>query len=45
MGPVADAMTGTTVDFTVISDCGHFSAYEHPEAVAEALRQLVRRIQ
>ena len=45
MGPVADAMTGTTADFTVISDCGHFSAYEHPEAVAEALRQLVRRIQ
>jgi len=30
---------------TVVFDCGHFSAYEHPQAVADALLALVRRVQ
>ena len=37
MKPVADAMTKTDVTMTVIDDCGHFSAYEHPDQVAAAL--------
>ena len=45
MTPIADAMTGTSADMTVIFDCGHFSAYEHPQAVADALLALVRRVQ
>ena len=45
MEPVADAMTGTAVDMTVVFDCGHFSAYEHPEAVADALLGLVRHVE
>jgi pimeloyl-ACP methyl ester carboxylesterase len=39
------AMTGTQVDFTAIQDCGHFSAVEHPDAVAAALVDLVARMQ
>ncbi len=31
--------------FTEIPDCGHFSAYEHPDQVADALLDLVRRVQ
>ena len=45
MTPIADAMTGTSADMTVVFDCGHFSAYEHPQAVADALLALVRRVQ
>lgn len=45
MAPIADAMTGTSADMTVVFDCGHFSAYEHPQAVADALLALVRRVQ
>ena len=30
-------MTITDVTMTVIDDCGHFSAYEHPDQVAAAL--------
>ena len=45
MAPIADAMTATSTDMTVVFDCGHFSAYEHPQAVADALLALVRRVQ
>ena len=45
MEPIAKAMTGTTATFTVIPDCGHFSAYEHPDQVADVLLDLVRRVQ
>ena len=45
MGPIAQAMTGTDVAFTTIPDCGHFSAYEHPDQVAAALLDLIRRAQ
>ena len=44
MKPVADAMTKTDVTMTVIDDCGHFSAYEHPDQVAAALLELVKRV-
>jgi pimeloyl-ACP methyl ester carboxylesterase len=43
MKPLADAMTNTTVEFTRISDCGHFSAVEHPQSVARALVDVMRR--
>ena len=45
MRPIAEAMTGTSAVFTEIPDCGHFSAYEHPDQVADALLDLVRRVQ
>ena len=41
MRPIAEAMTGTNAVFTEIPDCGHFSAYEHPDRVADALLDLV----
>ena len=44
MKPVADAMAKTDVAMTVIDDCGHFSAYEHPDQVAAALLELVKRV-
>ena len=44
MRPIAEAMTGTNAVFTEIPDCGHFSAYEHPDQVADALLDLVRRV-
>lgn len=44
MRALADAMTGTTTTFTVLEDCGHFSAVEHPEAVARTLVDLVARV-
>ncbi|WEV67749.1 alpha/beta hydrolase [Bifidobacterium sp. ESL0769] len=44
MRPIADAMTSTSVAFTAIPDCGHFSAVEHPDAVASALLDLVERV-
>lgn len=44
MTPVADAMTRSDVAMTVIADCGHFSAYEHPGQVADALLDLVKRV-
>lgn len=44
MRALADAMTGTSPSFTVIKDCGHFSAVEHPDHVASALLDLVRRV-
>ena len=44
MGPVADAMAKADVSMTVVDDCGHFSAYEHPDQVAAALLELVRRV-
>lgn len=44
MEPIAKAMTGTDAAFTVIPDCGHFSAYEHPDQVADALLGLIRRV-
>ena len=44
MRALADAMTGTSPSFTVIKDCGHFSAVEHPDQVASALLDLVRRV-
>ncbi|WEV69103.1 alpha/beta hydrolase [Bifidobacterium sp. ESL0775] len=44
MRPIAAAMTSTQVAFTAIPDCGHFSAVEHPDAVANALLDLVERV-
>ncbi|WEV64345.1 alpha/beta hydrolase [Bifidobacterium sp. ESL0732] len=44
MKPIADAMTSTSVAFTAIPDCGHFSAVEHPDTVANALLDLVERV-
>ncbi|WEV47082.1 alpha/beta hydrolase [Bifidobacterium sp. ESL0690] len=44
MRPIADAMTSTSVAFTAIPDCGHFSAVERPDAVANALLDLVERV-
>ena len=42
MRPMAEAMTSSKhVDFTVVEDCGHFSATEHPYEVAEALVTLL----
>ena len=46
MRPMADAMTASKhVDFTIIEDCGHFSATEHPYEVAEALVTLLSQVQ
>ncbi|WEV65544.1 MULTISPECIES: alpha/beta hydrolase [unclassified Bifidobacterium] len=45
MRPIADAMTSTSVAFTAIPDCGHFSAVEHPDALANALLDLVQRVE
>ena len=45
MRTIADAMTGTHVAYTLISDCGHFSAVEHPAQVAAALMALMQRAQ
>lgn len=44
MRSLARAMTGTRAEVTVVEDCGHFSAYEHPDVVAAALLDLVRRV-
>ncbi|RSX55539.1 alpha/beta hydrolase [Bifidobacterium dolichotidis] len=45
MKPIAEQMRNSEVVFTSIDDCGHFSAWEHPEDVADALLALVRRVQ
>lgn len=45
MQPLAQAMTSTDPRFVAIPDCGHFSAVERPNAVAEALVDLVARVQ
>lgn len=45
MKALAEAMTGTTVSFTQIEDCGHFSAVEHPRQVARALVDLMKRVE
>lgn len=45
MLPLAEAMTHTHAAFTQIPDCGHFSAVEHPHAVAQALADLMARVQ
>ncbi|KAB7790450.1 alpha/beta fold hydrolase [Bifidobacterium leontopitheci] len=44
MRSLADAMTGTNPSFTVLPDCGHFSAVEYPRKVAELLVDLVERV-
>ncbi|OZG61296.1 alpha/beta hydrolase [Bifidobacterium lemurum] len=44
MRPLAERIGGNAV-FTQIEDCGHFSAVEHPETVARALVDLVKRVQ
>ncbi|WP_026645661.1 alpha/beta hydrolase [Bifidobacterium sp. AGR2158] len=44
MQPIADAMTRTDVAFTEIEDCGHFSAWERPQIVADALLDLIARV-
>lgn len=43
MRAIADAMTGTEAAYTLVDDCGHFSAVEHPATVAAALTTLMRR--
>ncbi|RBP97481.1 alpha/beta hydrolase [Bifidobacterium aemilianum] len=44
MEPLAQAMIGTQPVFTRIADCGHFSAVEHPDQLAQALLALVQRV-
>ena len=44
MEPIAQQMTQTDVAFTAIEDCGHFSAWERPQIVADALLDLVSRV-
>ncbi|KAB8292600.1 alpha/beta fold hydrolase [Bifidobacterium avesanii] len=44
MRPIAEAMTGTSAAFTVIDDCGHFSAMEHPDELARPLVALIARV-
>lgn len=44
MRPIADAMTHTDVKVTEIEDCGHFSAWERPQIVADALLDLIARV-
>jgi pimeloyl-ACP methyl ester carboxylesterase len=44
MRPLADAMSSADVEFVEVSDCGHFSAVEHPQELAEALWQLMQRV-
>ncbi|MFT9392145.1 alpha/beta fold hydrolase [Bifidobacterium sp.] len=44
MKKLQDAMISTATSFTVIEDCGHFSASEHPGQVARALLELVGRV-
>lgn len=44
MRPIAQAMIQAQATLTVIPDCGHFSAVEHPEPVARALNALMKRI-
>ena len=43
MKPLAERI-GSNAVFTSIADCGHFSAVEHPDAVASALVDLMRRV-
>lgn len=43
MGPLAERI-GENATFTAIPDCGHFSAVEHPNTVAAALVDLMRRV-
>lgn len=45
MMDIAQRMSNTEVVFTQIEDCGHFSAWEHPEQVARALHNLRYRIE
>lgn len=42
MKPLAERI-GANATFTAIDDCGHFSAVEHPDEVAQALLALVKR--
>lgn len=44
MRAIVDAMTATQATYTLIRDCGHFSAVEHPAEVAAALTALMRRV-
>lgn len=43
MKPLAERI-GSNAVFTSIADCGHFSAVEHPDTVAAALVDLMRRV-
>lgn len=45
MKPLAQAIVNADVSFTSIENCGHFSAVEHPDAVARALVDLMTRVQ
>ncbi|BDR53441.1 hydrolase [Bombiscardovia nodaiensis] len=44
MQTIVNGLTSTQASFTAIADCGHFSAVEHPDQVAAALLDLVRRV-
>ena len=44
MRSMAAAMTSTSCAFTVVEDCGHFSAFEHPRTVAGVLVDLAERV-
>lgn len=43
MRPLAERI-GANATFTAIPDCGHFSAVEHPDTVASALVDLMKRV-
>ncbi|RSX53444.1 alpha/beta hydrolase [Bifidobacterium goeldii] len=44
MEELAAAMTSTKPTFTMLEDCAHFSAVEHPDEVAHVLLDLMRRV-
>lgn len=44
MEALAYAMISTSPQLTILDDCGHFSAVEHPDEVACVLLDLVRRV-
>lgn len=45
MSAIAQDMSNTDAVLTVIENCGHFSALEHPDTVAQAIVDLVARAQ
>lgn len=44
MKAMAEKITLSDPTFTVVDDCGHFSALEYPDAVAKPLSDLMRRV-
>jgi pimeloyl-ACP methyl ester carboxylesterase len=44
MRPLAQMMSQAEVEFVELPNCGHFSAVEYPQEVAQALLRLVQRV-